>query len=94
METGWAGERLIYFREQYNLNWYDLAKITKQIRDFLNHSFSKFWFNQIMKKKNSSKQTHMFRGERTKNSCQNISLNSYLKSWIFILYFQEGLLWE
>lgn len=51
METAWAGERLIYLCEQYNFNWYDLAEITKQMRDFLNHSFSKFWFNQIMKKK-------------------------------------------
>lgn len=59
METGWAGERLIYFREQYNLNWYDLAEITKQIRDFLNHSFSKFWFNQIMKKKFFQAETYV-----------------------------------
>lgn len=55
METAWAGERLIYLREQYNFNWYDLAEITKQMRDFL----IRLW------KKNSSKQTHMFRGERT-----------------------------
>lgn len=64
METAWAGERLIYLREQYNFNWYDLAEITKQMKDFLNHSFSKFWFNQIMKKKILPSR-HMFRGERT-----------------------------
>lgn len=39
METAWAVECLIYLREQYNFNWYDLAENHQT-----NEGFSKPFF--------------------------------------------------